>query len=171
MNMLEIDFENKEALVAAYGTEQKCIDHLEAFRWNGTVISPFDPGSKVYFCSKNTYKCKNSGKYFNVKTGTLLHNTKIDLQKWFIAIWIVSAQNKKINSVALGHELGITQKSAWFMIKRIKHYIQTKANTFENKKNSSIATKREVSSKIAKLEVVEEKDKLSLLQWLQLLKK
>ncbi len=169
--MVEIDFTNKEALVEAFETEQKCIDHLEALRWNGNIISPFDPTSRVYFCSKNTYKCRNSGKYFNVKTGTLFHNTKIELQKWFVAIWIVSAQNKKINSVALGHELGITQKSAWYMIKRIKHYIQTKSNTFEKKKNMPLKTKIKVSSKIAAIEVIEEKDKLPLLQWLQLLKK
>lgn len=169
--MLEFDFENKQALVETFDNEQKCIDHLEVLRWNGTIISPFDPTSRIYFCLKNTYKCRNSGKYFNVKTGTLFHNTKIDLQKWFVAIWIVSKQNKKINSVALGHELGITQKSAWYMIKRIKHYIQTKATTFEEKKNTSIATTTKISPKIAAIEVVEEKDKLPLLQWLQLLKK
>lgn len=169
--MVEIDFRKKEALVEAFDNEQKCIDHLEALRWNGTIISPFDPTSKVYFCSKNTYKCRNSAKYFNVKTGTLFHNTKIDLQKWFVAIWIVSSQNKKINSVALGHELGITQKSAWYMIKRIKHYIQTKANTFEKKSNQPLTTKTKISRKIAAIEVDEEKEKLPLLQWLQLLKK
>jgi len=169
--MLQIDFENKEALVEAFSTEQKCIDQLETLRWNGVVISPFDSDSKVYYCSKNTYKCRNSGKYFNVKTGTLFHNTKIDLQKWFVAIWIVSTQNKKINSVALGHELGITQKSAWYMIKRIKQYMKTNSDTFEKKKKLPSNAKTKVSPKIAAIEVVEEKEKLPLLQWLQLLKK
>lgn len=169
--MLQIEFENKEALVEAFSTEQKCIDHLETLRWNGVVISPFDSDSKVYYCSKNTYKCRNSGKYFNVKTGTLFHNTKIDLQKWFVAIWIVSTQNKKINSVALGHELGITQKSAWYMIKRIKQYMKTNSDTFEKKKKLPSNPKTKVSHKIAAIEVVEEKEKLPLLQWLQLLKK
>lgn len=169
--MIEIDFTNKEGLIKTFDTEQKCIDHLEALRWNGTIISPFDPSSTVYWCSKNTYKCRNSGKYFNVKTGTLFHNTKIDLQKWFVAIWIVSTQNKKINSVALGHELGITQKSAWYMIKRIKQYIQSNANTFEKKSNKQVSVARKISRKIAQIEVLEEKEKLPLLQWLQLLKK
>jgi hypothetical protein len=169
--MIEIDFTNKEALIKTFDTEQKCIDHLEALRWNGTIISPFDPSSTVYWCSKNTYKCRNSGKYFNVKTGTLFHNTKIDLQKWFVAIWIVSTQNKKINSVALGHELGITQKSAWYMIKRINQYIQSNANTFEMKSNKQVPVAKKISRKIAQMEVLEEKEKLPLLQWLQLLKK
>ena len=169
--MIEIDFTNKEALVRAFETEQKCIDHLETLRWNGTIISPFNPTSTVYCCSKNTYKCRNSGKYFNVKTGTLFHNTKIDLQKWFVAIWIVSTQNKKINSVALGHELGITQKSAWYMIKRIKQYIQSDANTFEKKRDKQLPCARKISRNITQIEAIEEKEKLPLLQWLQLLKK
>jgi transposase-like protein len=169
--MLELDFTNKEALIEAFDTEQKCVDHLEALRWNGVAISPFDSASKVYFCSKNTYKCRNSGKYFNVKTKTLFHNTKIDLQKWFFAIWLVSRQNKKINSVALCKELEITQKSAWYMIKRIHQYLNTSANTFENSKNMPLKTKIKVPSKVAAIEVIEEKDKLPLLQWLQLLKK
>jgi hypothetical protein len=169
--MIEIDFTNKEALVKAFDTEQKCIDHLETLRWKGTIISPFDPTSTVYCCSKNTYKCRNSGKYFNVKTGTLFHNTKIDLQKWFVAIWIVSKQNKKINSVALGHELEITQKSAWYMIKRIKQYIHSCANTFEKKSNNQLHVARKISPKITQIKVIEEKEKLPLLQWLQLLKK
>jgi hypothetical protein len=169
--MIEIDFTNKEALVNAFDTEQKCIDHLENLRWNGILISPFDPSSTVYCCSKNTYKCRNSGKYFNVKTGTLFHNTKVDLQKWFVAIWIVSKQNKKINSVALGHELGITQKSAWYMIKRIKQYIQSDANTFEKKRDMQLPCARKISRNITQIEAIEEKEKLPLLQWLQLLKK
>ena len=169
--MIEIDFTNKEALIKTFDTEQKCIDHLETLRWNGNIISPFDPSSTIYWCTKNTYKCRNSGKYFNVKTGTLFHNTKIDLQKWFLAIWIVSIQNKKINSVALGHDLGITQKSAWYMIKRIKQYIQSNANTFEKKSNKQLPAAIKISRKIAQIEVIEEKEKLPLLQWLQLLKK
>ena len=168
--MLEIDFENREALVAAFETSQKCIDHLEDLRWKGTVISPFDPTSKVYFCSKNNYKCRNSGKYFNVKTGTLLHNTKIDLQKWFLAIWIVSSNDKKINSVALGLELGITQKTAWYMIKRIKMYMESRDNTFEKKNNLSPTIKNKVATKKELSAIAEENNKLPLLQWLQLLK-
>jgi transposase-like protein len=168
--MLEIDFKNKEALIAAFETSQKCIEHLEDLRWNGTVISPFDPTSKIYFCSKNNYKCRNSGKYFNVKTGTLLHNTKIDLQKWFLAIWIISLNDKKINSVALGLELGITQKTAWYMIKRIKIYIESKDNTFEKKINLSPTIKNKIAPKKEIAEIAEGNNKLPLLQWLQLLK-
>ena len=168
--MLDIDFENKESLLRTFPSEQKCIEHLEALRWNGKIISPFDNTSVIYFCKTNSYKCRNSGKYFNVKTGTLLHNTKIDLQKWFVAIWIVSRQNKRINSVALSKELRITQKTAWYMIKRINLYLYRKDDTFEKKNNATPVSNIVSKINTSEVEVSEEKEKLPLLQWLQLLK-
>lgn len=108
-------------LIKAFPDEQSCIDHLEKLRWNSNVISPFDAESKVYNCKGNRYKCKNTGKYFNVKTNTIFDNTKMPLQKWFLAIWIVTSHKKGISSLQLGRDLDITQKSAWFMLQRIRN--------------------------------------------------
>ena len=108
-------------LLKAFPDEQSCIDHLEKLRWKGNVVSPFDAKSKVYNCNGNRYKCKNSGKYFNVKTNTLFDNTKMLLQKWFLAIWIITSHKKAISSLQLGRDLNITQKSAWFMLQRIRN--------------------------------------------------
>lgn len=107
-------------LINAFPTEQSCIDHLEIIRWNGNVVSPFDETSKVYNCKGNKYQCKNTGKYFNIKTNTIFDNTKLPLQKWFLAIWIVTSHKKGISSLQLGRDLDITQKSAWFMLQRIR---------------------------------------------------
>lgn len=107
-------------LIKAFPTDQSCIDHLEILRWNGDVVSPFDATSKVYKCKGNKYRCKNTGKYFNVKTNTIFDNTKIELQKWFLAIWIVTSHKKGISSLQLSRDLDITQKSAWFMLQRIR---------------------------------------------------
>ena len=108
-------------LIKAFPDEQSCIDHLEALRWNGNVVSPFDSSSKVYDCKGNRYKCKKTGKYFNVKTNTLFDNTKMPLQKWFLAIWLVTSHKKGISSLQLARDLDITQKSAWFMLQRIRN--------------------------------------------------
>ena len=117
-------FFNKEVksvldLIKAFPNEQSCIEHLEFIRWNGNVVSPFDPSSKVYK-TKTGYQCKNTGKNFNVKTATIFDNTKLELQKWFLAIWIVTSHKKGISSLQLGRDLDITQKSAWFMLQRIR---------------------------------------------------
>ena len=108
-------------LIKAFPDEQTCIDHLEILRWDGEVVSPFDSASKVYKCKGNKYQCKNTGKYFNVKTNTIFDNTKIELQKWFLAIWLVTSYKKGISSVQLAKELDITQKSAWFLLQRIRN--------------------------------------------------
>lgn len=124
-------------LINAFPNQQACIEHLEILRWNGNVISPFDETSKVYNCKGNKYKCKNTGKYFNVKTNTIFDNTKIDLQKWFLGIWIVTSHKKGISSLQLGRDLNITQKSAWFMLQRIR-------NCFGIDKNEGLSVEVEI---------------------------
>ena len=118
--MINQDFNSILELIQAFPDQQSCIDHLEQLRWNGNVVSPFDADSKVYDCKGNKYKCKNTGKYFNVKTNTIFDNTKLPLQKWFLAIWLVTSHKKGISSLQLGRDLNITQKSAWFMLSRIR---------------------------------------------------
>ncbi len=115
------DFNSILDLINAFPDEQTCIDHLEKLRWNGTVISPFDPTSKVYDCKGNRYKCKNTNKYFNVKTATLFDNTKVSLQKWFIAIFLITNHSKGISSVQLAKDIDVTQKTAWHMLHRIRN--------------------------------------------------
>lgn len=119
--MINIHFSSILELIKAFPDEQTCINHLEELRWNGNVISPFDATSKVYKCAGNKYKCKNTGKYFNVRTSTLFDNTKIELQKWFLAIWLVTSHKKGISSLQLGRDIDVTQKTAWFMLQRIRN--------------------------------------------------
>jgi transposase-like protein len=107
-------------VINTFSDEQTCIDHLTALRWDGFVVSPFDSTSKVYVCKGNKYKCKNTGKYFNVKTNTLFDNTKIKLQKWFLAIYLVTFHKKGISSIQLSKDIAVTQKTAWFMLQRIR---------------------------------------------------
>jgi len=114
------DFNSILELLQAFPNEQSCIDQLEALRWGGFVVSPFDETSKVYKCKGNKYRCRNTGRYFNAKTGTLFDNTKISLQKWFVAIWLVTSHKKGISSMQLARDIAVTQKTAWFMLHRIR---------------------------------------------------
>lgn len=108
-------------LLKAFPNEQSCIDHLEKLRWNGDVISPFDEASKVYKCAGNKYKCKNTGKYFNVRTNTIFDNTKVPLQKWFLALYVFSSHKKGISSHQLAKDISVTQKTAWFLLHRLRY--------------------------------------------------
>lgn len=120
--MINAGFNTIIELIQAFPDEQTCIDHLESLRWpNKEVVSPFDSSSKVYKCANNRYRCKHTGKYFNVKTATLFDNTKVKLQKWFLAIWLVTSHKKGISSIQLSKDIGVTQKTAWFMLHRIRN--------------------------------------------------
>ena len=119
--MITQNFNSILELFNAFPTEQSCIEHLEKLRWNGYVVSPFDSTSKVYKCKESRYRCKNTGKYFNVKTNTLFDNTKIELRKWFAAIWLVTSHKKGISSLQLSRDIDVTQKTAWFMLQRIRN--------------------------------------------------
>lgn len=108
-----IEFYNK------FPDEQSCIDYLEKSRWGDIVVSPFDPTSKVYKCKGNRYKCKNTGKYFNVRTGTIFENSKVSLRKWMLACYFAVEMKRGVSSLQLSKIVGVTQKTAWFMLQRI----------------------------------------------------
>ena len=118
--MIGLEYNSILELTQAFPDEKSCIEYLEVLRWNGHVVSPFDKDSTVYKCKGNKYHCKNTDKKFNVKTGTLFDNTKIGLQKWFIAIWLITSHKKGISSLQLARDINVTQKTAWFMLQRIR---------------------------------------------------
>jgi len=160
-----LEFNSYDDLLEAFPNERKALDYLENIRWNGIVISPFSPNSKVYYCSSNKYKCRDTGKYFNAKTNTIFHNSRIALHKWFRAIWIMSIEKSDITSVDLAKNLGITQKSAWYMMQRIREY-------FEIKKSATKTTRKHpIKKNLEVMEVITDSEKLKMSEWLNILKK
>ena len=119
--MINVAFKSVLDLLKAFPDEQTCINHLTELRCNGNIVSPFDSTSKVYVCKDNKYRCKNTGKYFNVRTATLFDNTKVELRKWFLAIYIGTSHKKGISSLQLSKDIDVTQKTAWFMLQRIRN--------------------------------------------------
>jgi hypothetical protein len=117
-------FESIRELNEAFPSEDACIKHLEFLRWNGHPISPFDPKSVVYDCSGGRYKCKNTNKYFNVRTGTIFEDSKIPLIKWFVGVYFYSESDKNITSKQLAAELGIGLNTAWLMLRRLQYVFE-----------------------------------------------
>lgn len=113
-------FKSIDQFLDYFHDEQSCIDYWEEVRWQGNVVSPYDSQSKVYKCGNNKYKCKNTGKYFNARTGTIFEGSKISLRKWFYAIYVVFGNKKGISSCQLARNINVTQKTAWKMIQKIQ---------------------------------------------------
>lgn len=122
------EFESLVEMLKRFPTEQSCIDYLTKVRWHNNTFCPYCGSTKVYhFKDQRTHKCGDCKQKFSIKIGTIFEDTKISLQKWFIAIYLITAHKKGISSVQLGKDIGVTQKTAWFMNHRLREATKTKA--------------------------------------------
>lgn len=122
-------FKNIIEFQAFFKDEKTCRDYLVQQRWDGVVTCPFCKGQKIYhFPDGKRYKCaeRTCRKIFTVTVGTIYENSKVPLQKWFWAMYIIGSHKKGISSCQLAKDLGITQKSAWFIIHRVREMYREK---------------------------------------------
>jgi transposase-like protein len=113
-------------LFEVFPDEQSCIDHLRSIRWADGAFCPHCGSTKVYdFSDKRTHKCGDCRQRFSIKVGTIFEDTKLPLRKWFAAIWLITSNKKGIASTQLAKDLKITQKSAWFVLHRLRHAART----------------------------------------------
>lgn len=116
-------------MFAAFPTEQSAIDHLTAIRWANGKFCPLcgnaDERKIGTLTGTNTHKCYACRKRFSIKVGTIFQDTKLPLRTWFAAIWMITNHPKGIASTTLATDLGITQKTAWFVLHRLRHAART----------------------------------------------
>lgn len=103
--------------------EDAAREWFEGILWpEGVRDCPRCGSDNTYACShaKMPYRCRDCRKYFSVKTGTLMAGSPLPLRKWLYAIYLDTTSLKGISSMKLHRDLGITQKSAWYMQQRIR---------------------------------------------------
>jgi len=109
-------FKNLIDVATYFSTPEVCKSYLETIRWNGKIVCPHCNNSEKIYTIKTGFKCSSCRKPFSVTKGTIFENSAIPLQKWFVAIYIITSHKKGIASMQLSKDLSITQKSAWFML-------------------------------------------------------
>lgn len=115
-------------MMRVFGDEQNCIDYLRAIRWANGAYCPYCGGTRVYhFKDGRNHKCGNCRKRFSIKVGTIFEDSKIPLSKWFAAIWLITSYKKGVASAQLARDIGVTQKTAWFMLHRLRHAAATQS--------------------------------------------
>ena len=104
-----------------YPDEKAATEYFERLRWSDGIVCPHC-GSIHISKSKGPmpYRCKTCRKHFSVRVGTILNNSKLSLQKWLLAIYILVNSKKGISSTKMAEYLGCTQKTAWFLAHRIR---------------------------------------------------
>jgi transposase-like protein len=105
-----------------YADEQVCIDTVASLRWvDGKATCPACGKQEHYYLkTQKRWKCKECGRQFSVKLGTIFEDSPITLDKWLIALWMLVNCRNGISSYEVARDLGITQKSAWFVLHRLR---------------------------------------------------
>lgn len=121
-------FKNVQQLLDHFKDEATCKAYLEQKRWGG-VPACHHCGSVHVYRTNRGFKCaeKLCGKKFSVLTGTVYENTKLPLRTWFAGLYLCSSSKKGISSLQASRQLGITQKSAWFLNHRIRQMLKNNA--------------------------------------------
>lgn len=119
---------NLHAAILHFQNPQNCIDYMVALRWpDGKPQCPACGSQEVVWLpTRSLFQCKSSHakRQFSVKVGTILENSPIPLGKWLLITWMVMNCRNGISSYEVARTIGITQKSAWFMLHRIRHAMQ-----------------------------------------------
>jgi transposase-like protein len=121
-------FNNLIEINEYFSDEDICRKYLAYLRWENNPICPHCGHDKVYeYQNGKLYKCAKCRQQFTVKVGTIFEDSKISLKKWFVAAYIITSHKKGISSLQLHRDIGVTQKTAWFMLHRIRYSIRTKS--------------------------------------------
>jgi transposase-like protein len=116
--------------VRYYSDPDTCQTELVAARWPDGVECP-NCGRKdvAYLANQRRWQCrsKHAQRQFSVKVGTIFEDSPIGLDKWFVAMWMIANCKNGVSSYEIHRAIGVTQKTAWFMLHRIRLAMQTKS--------------------------------------------
>ncbi len=103
-----------------------CTEFISAMRWpEGWACPACGTMDFSYLSTRRLWKCKGCKKQTSAKVGTIFEDSALGLDKWLPAVWLVANSKNGISSHELARSLGVTQKSAWFMLQRIRLAMQT----------------------------------------------
>jgi transposase-like protein len=128
-NIPQQKFNSLLDVVKHFPDEKSCREQFEIMRWKNKIVCVHcGSDRKIYRINDGKlFKCADCLKQFTVRVGTIFEDSALPLQKWFMAIYLITAHKKGISSVQLGKDIEVTQKSAWFMLHRIRYAIRTKS--------------------------------------------
>ena len=132
--MINFDKFNSLVDIALYfDTPSKCKAAIVQSRWpDGDVVCPYCGTHHSHKRSDGRFVCSRCNHNFSVTVGTIFENTKISLVKWFMAMYLISSHKKGISSHQLSRDIHVTQKTAWYMLHKIRLlYAQSDEKAFD----------------------------------------
>ena len=119
--------ESLQEAILYFSNPDNCVDYLAVRRWPNGVICPGCGSDKVKFrANRRTWTCSkhHAKREFSVKVGTVMEDSAIPLDKWLTTAWLITNCKNGISSYEIAKDVKITQKSAWFMLHRIRLVMQ-----------------------------------------------
>src|ERR1700679_1939518 len=124
------DFNSLYQLMNTIPDEAAAIAHFTAIRWSNGAFCPHCGSTKVYhFSDKKAHKCGDCRQRGSIKVGTMFEDSKIPLRKWLMAILYLTSHKKCIASTQLAEDIEAAEKTAWYMLHRLRHAATTKSYT------------------------------------------
>ena len=125
-----------------FGAQRTCQEYLLRLRWPAKRVACLAcNGTKLGQIKKRRlFQCQKCRKQFSTRLGTIFEDSPLKLSQWFVAVWGEVSSRKRISSYALADALGITQKSAWRMVHRIKLAMQTRS--YRRRVRKSVSKRR-----------------------------
>ena len=121
----------QEAIIY-FADPENCYDYVVPRRWPAGVVCPTCGSAKVSFLDKqNKWQCSthHPKRQFSLKTGTIFEDSPLGMDKWLTAMWLLVNCKNGVSSYELGRAIGVSQKSAWHMLHRLRFVVQDQNHT------------------------------------------
>ena len=137
-------------------------EYVAKLRWPDGPVCPacgLVDEKHYYLKTRRVWKCRSCKKQFSVKVGTIFEDSSVGLDKWLAAIWMIANCKNGISSYELHRSIGVTQKTAWFMLHRIRLAMQ--AGTFEKLSGEVEADETYIGGKARNMHQSKRKEKVT----------
>jgi ribosomal protein L37AE/L43A len=114
-----------------FGTEQQCRDYLLKKSWPSSFVCPKCAAKQHCVLANGMIQCGTCRHQTSVTAGTIMHRTHVPLTKWFLAMYFVSQDKRGISAVQLKSTIGVTYKTAWYVLARIREAMGQRDDTHQ----------------------------------------
>lgn len=116
--------------VVYFADADNSLKYLAEKRWPSGIECPYcDAKSPMFLSTRRIWKCRSCRRQFSIKVGTIFEDSPIPLNKWLAAMWLIANCKDGISSYEISRDLGLTQKTTWFMLHRVREAMQDKTAT------------------------------------------